>query len=135
MLYLSFLNDFNFRCTFSNKHTTLQFYIKWGIVVEKLHAVYQFNQENFLKDYINKNINTGFSTNAISACSIKSSSLYISRHFFLCYSKQQITKAKLWREGLSTFFCIIYPPSMHDAKNVAKIIISSSSQYIVIISF
>ena len=36
---------------------TLQFYINRGIVVETLHAVYQFDQENFLKDYINKNIN------------------------------------------------------------------------------
>ena len=36
---------------------TLQFYINRGIVVEKLHSVYQFEQDAFLKEYIKKNIN------------------------------------------------------------------------------
>ena len=42
---------------------TLQFYVNRGIVVEKLHAVYQFEQDDFLKEYIKKNISKRKMTN------------------------------------------------------------------------
>ena len=46
---------------------TLQFYINRGIVVGKVHPVYQFDQEFFFEEYVNKNINKHKMTN----CPIK----------------------------------------------------------------
>ena len=49
------VQSFNRKKKYVVHYRNLQFYIKWGMEVKKIHRVLEFNQSDWLKQYIEKN--------------------------------------------------------------------------------